>query len=444
MPDITKIGDPKDIRRVLDRNSSRIEYHRQSLLTSKARVEAPFVRVKIGGYSFGVYEEKTRAVGQSGVYKNVSSKYPNYIQSLSIKKINGTVNQYNLRIEYPVTENDDPNFFEKLFSSVSSSRLISITYGDFASPEYIYRDEQAIITNVVTGFDIKSSKLIYNVSATSTSTLTLAGNYIFTTKIAKPSDIIKELIQDKKYKLQEVFTGMRDWSRVLQENMIASDDAVVTIPTITNKSALDYIQFLVSYMKQAGSDDESPIKNTVYNLSTHDDVDGTHGGPYITIEKVQQSTSALDSLTTYSVDIGYITSTVVTEFNINSQDNWSIFYNYNRSLDSSDYLTRINDNGEIEEVYSPQLTGLNYDINESDRTWWTKVTEFPITANMTIKGLLRPAILMNYIKLNVWFYGHKHASSGYYIITGQEDIVDGSGYRTRLDLTRIAGDELMV
>ena len=150
--------------------------------------------------------------------------------------------------------------------------------------------------------------------------------------------------------------------------MIASDDAIVTIPTITNKSALDYIQFLVSYMKQAGSDDESPIKNTVYNLSTHDDVDGTHGGPYITIEKVQQSASALDNLTTYSVDIGYITSAVVTEFNINSQDNWSIFYNYNRNLDSSDYLTRINDNGEIEEVYSPQLTGLNYDINESDRT----------------------------------------------------------------------------
>lgn len=444
MPDLTKIADPKDLSNIVNRGNSRIEYHRQSLLTSNARVETPFVRVEIGGYSFGVYEEKTRAAGNNGVYKNVSAKYPNYIKSLSIKKINGTVNQYTLNIEYPVTENDDPNFFEKLFSSISKTRLISITYGDFSSPEYIYRDEQAIITNIQTGFDIKSSKLSYIISATSTSTVTLSGNYIFKTKIAKPSDVIKELIQNKKYKLQEVFTGMRDWGRVLNENMIASDDAVITIPTVVNKSALDYIQFLVSYMKEAGSDDESPIKQNVYNLSTHDDVDGTHGGPYLTVEKLQSSASALENLTTYSVDIGYITSAIVTDFRISNSENWSIFYDYNRSLNSSDYLTRINDNGDIEEIYSPQLTGINYDINESDRTWWSKVTEFPISASITIKGLLRPAILMNYVKLNVWFYGRKHTSSGYYIITAQEDTIDESGYRTKLALTRIAGDELMV
>lgn len=426
------------------KDSSRIEYHRASLLASQTRVEAPFVRVKIGGYTFGVYEEPERGLGTNGAYKVGAIKYPNYIQSLRIKKINGTVNQYTLNIVYPVTENNDPNFFEKLFGTVSTTRLIEISYGDFSAPEYIYRDENAIITKVTTGFDVRNSTLTYVVEATSTATVTLAGNYTFPAIEAKPSDVIKTLIKDKKYNLQEVFTGMKDWSKVEQDNLIESDDAKIKIPTVVNKSALDYIQFLVSYMKQAGSNDISPLKNYVYNLSIKDDTNRVYGGPYIKIEKIQPSSSALNSLTTYDIDIGYLSSTIVTEFTINNQDSWSIFYNYNRSLDSSDYLTRINDKGEIEEIYSPQLTGLNYDVNESDRTWWTKVTEFPITVNMTIKGLLRPAILMTYVKLNVWFYGHKHTSSGYYIITGQEDSIDVNGYRTKLNLTRIAADDQLI
>ena len=421
-------------------SSSRVEYHRASLLASQTRVEAPFVRVKIGSYSFGVYEEAERGLNSSGAYKNISRKYPNYIKSLTINKINGTVNQYKLSIVYPVTENNDPNFFEKLFGTVSSTRIIEISYGDFSAPEYIYRDETAIITKITTGFDIKTSVLNYIIEATSTSTVTLAGNYNFPSVEVKPSDLIKSILRDKKYNLQQVFTGMKDWSKVEQDNLIASDDAKIRIPTVVNKSALDYIQFLVSYMKQAGSDDTSPLKKVVYNLSIKDDINGVYGGPYLLVEKIQPSESTLDSLTTYDIDIGYKSSTIVTDFSINNQDNWSIFYNYNRSLESSDYLTRINDKGELEEIYSPQLTGVDYEVHESDRTWWTKVTEFPITADMTIKGLLRPAILMTYVKLNVWFYGRKHASSGYYIITGQEDRIDSSGYRTLLKLTRIAGD----
>lgn len=436
MPDLTNY--------LSNRSTSRIEYHRQSLLTSSARVEAPFVRVEIGGYTFGVYEEKTKGVNNTGVYRNISTKYPNYIDSLKILKINGTVNQYTLSIRYPVTENDDPNFFEKLFSRAANSRLISISYGDFSSPEYIYKDEQAIITKVTTSFDIKGSILTYVVEATSTITVALSGNYTFKAYTGKPSDLIKKLIKDKKYNLQEVFIGMKDWGRVLKDNLIASDDAIVDVPTVTNKSVLDYIQYLVSYMKESGDNDLSPIKKTVYNLSTNDDSTGVYGGPYIKVEKIQSASSVLSNLTTYDLDIGYLSSTVITNFQISNTENWSLFYEYNRSLDSSDYLTRIDDNGKIIEIYSPQLTGVQYDIHESDRTWWSKVTEFPISATITIKGLLRPAILMNYVKLNVWFYGHKHVSSGYYIITKQEDSIDMSGYRTTLNLTRIAADDEMI
>ena len=69
------------------------------------------------------------------------------------------------------------------------------------------------------------------------------------------------------------------------------------------------------------------------------------------------------------------------------------------------------------------------------------MTQYPITAKLTIKGLLKPAILMTYLKVNVFFYGRKHISSGTYIITSQTDTVGIGGYRTQLSLTRIAGDE---
>ena len=67
------------------------------------------------------------------------------------------------------------------------------------------------------------------------------------------------------------------------------------------------------------------------------------------------------------------------------------------------------------------------------------MTEFPISATLVIKGLIRPALLMTYLRVNTYFYGKKHVSSGLYIITKQEDKIDGSGYRTILSLTRIAG-----
>ena len=52
------------------------------------------------------------------------------------------------------------------------------------------------------------------------------------------------------------------------------------------------------------------------------------------------------------------------------------------------------------------------------------MTQYPITATLTIKGLLKPALLMTYLKINTLFYGRDHISSGLYIITKQTDSVD--------------------
>lgn len=134
---------------------------------------------------------------------------------------------------------------------------------------------------------------------------------------------------------------------------------------------------------------------------------------------------------------------MVTNFALDDNQMWSILYDYSGEIQQSSYIYRINDNGEIESEYSPTLAKSNelLKTTEADKTWWTKVTQFPINGTLTIKGLLRPAILMTHIKLNVIFYGQKHISSGYYIVTKQTDTIDESGYKTILKVTRIKGSE---
>ena len=51
---------------------------------------------------------------------------------------------------------------------------------------------------------------------------------------------------------------------------------------------------------------------------------------------------------------------------------------------------------------------------------------------------------MQYVKLNVWYFGHKHISSGYYIITAQNDSIGTGGYTTTLNLLRVSEDEEMM
>jgi hypothetical protein len=70
------------------------------------------------------------------------------------------------------------------------------------------------------------------------------------------------------------------------------------------------------------------------------------------------------------------------------------------------------------------------------------MTQYPIKASITVQGLLRPAILMDHVRINVIYPGgRKHVSSGLYLVTQQRDTIDSNGYRTQLQLTKIAGDD---
>lgn len=441
------------------------KYHRLSLTSSEARIQVPWVKVtlksKTGEYTFGIFTNTSKKGYEKDdkgfwLQQTYGVRYPNYIQSLTVTKINGQVNQYVLNINYPITQNDDPNFFEKIFGSVSQTRKIIFTYGDAATPSFVYKEEEAVITNIQQSFNLEGSSISYTIHAISGAALNTPACLSFPAGYGKPSTKIKEVFYA--YNLKSVFTGMneKNWNR-----LIAGDDAECAFDTKVNISALDYIMYLVSCMYPVSNSSKTDPKS-IYILTIHDessydnyytynrnfgDVRGTDineqavevPGPYFKVSKVSYNTEKSDA---YELDIGYNSSTIVTSFSLENNENYSLYYDHQMELAPDQYKRQINNNGKFEDVYAPTVMSNNLEFiaTPSDRTWWTKITQFPVNATVTVQGLLRPARLLTYIRLNVIFPGgHKHISSGLYIITKQIDTIDGRGYRTQLNMTKVAG-----
>lgn len=411
-----------------------------SLLSSTSRVETPFIIVTIAGYTFGNYSAESRKKLNSGEYQKIISKYPNFMKSLSIDKVNGTVNTYTLNMVYAIREGDDPNLLEKVFSKAKKDRTIKLSYGDLSLPSFIYREEEAIITDIKTNFNIQSSVITYIISCTSKCLSLAAGTYNFPKRVAKPSDVIKEILYDNTYGLLQVFYGMQDKEKVLVRNLITSDDKQVTIEAKLNTTIFNYLSYLVSCMTNISESNNSIDKKFIYHLVVKDDISSEWNGPYFQIIKTS-STANDNSIDTYEIDIGYPGQNMVMNFSLDDNQNWSILYDYSNSIEQSNYVYSIDNSGNIVSEYSPTLARSNQllKMTEADRTYWSNMTQYPINATLTIKGLLRPAILMTYVKVNVLFYGQMHIASGYYVVTKQTDSISESGYSTTLKLVRIKG-----
>ncbi len=415
-----------------------------SLLSNIARVETPFIYLTIGKYTFGTYSKNNTNTNSLNRLLNKKIVYPNYMQSLTVNKVNGALNTYTINMVYPITHLDDPNLIDKAFSTISKSREIYVSYGDYSAPNFVFREEKAILTDIRSNVDVRNSTIKYVLTCTSSALLLSVGNFSFRKRVAKPSDVIKELLYDTKYGLQEVFSGMRDKSRVLQLGLIAADDKEVTIEARKQINIMEYLNYLVSNMVGQSNTNVQLLNNTRYYLNIIDDTSGELGGPYFKVTKVESSIATAESPTTYVLDIGSMSKDMIIDFTISDNQAYSILYDYSEDIKLTNYNYRINDDGELVSTYSPSIAQSRtlLKATESDKNWWTRVTQYPITATVTLKGLLRPAILMSYIKLNVLFFGVKHISSGTYIITKQMDTVDGNGYRTTLTLTRIKGDTI--
>ena len=87
-------------------------------------------------------------------------------------------------------------------------------------------------------------------------------------------------------------------------------------------------------------------------------MDEIFNGPYF---KVINSTDASASIDCYSLNIGfdYQTNNAITQFNIDNNEAYSIYYNYSKKLTTDEYVQRIDDNGTLSSVYAPIISSDN-------------------------------------------------------------------------------------
>lgn len=410
-----------------------------NLLSYPSLVEAPFISVRIGDYTFGAYTSTSK---KPNYISPVRVTYPNFMKSLSVVKTNGIVNVYTINMVYQIRQGDDPNLLEKVFGSASRTRDIYITYGDCASPSFVYKEEKALITKVSSSVNFNGSNISYTINCTSTAMGAQAGTHSFPAYTGKPSDVIKRLLSSEQYGLLDIFYGMRDNALVQRYGLLLANDKSVKIEQKNNINILDYLNYLVGCMSDVNDPQDSALKKSRYYLNIVDDIRNAFRGPYFKITEVKSDANYSSVPNLFEVDVNVPEKNFVTEFRITSDDSWSILYDYSQKLQQPSYVYRLNGDGKMTTEYSPTITksGEFLRTTEAEKTWWTNMTQFPISATLTIKGLLRPAILMSYVKVNSYFYGQRHISSGLYIITKQVDSVGANGYKTTLSLTRIGGD----
>ena len=424
---------------------SYIPKKRQSLLASAARIQAPWIKITIGKYTFGVYDNAGKIKDDKGFYTGFKVQYPSYVKSLNIIKINGQVNQYTLVIDYPVRSCDDPNLIEKILSSVTRTRKIVFSYGDATVPAYVYKDEEAIITKVTQQFNLEASLISYTINAVSATALASSGSFTFVHSVpVKPSAEIKRVLLDSQYGLTKLLRGVNK-SNI--DSLIDGTDQAVLLDSKTNISPLEYINYLVSCMIPEGATLEGRTKD-LYILTLHDETifdtsfsnsTTNYGGPYLKVTRVSSNTMYMSDA--YEIDIGINTANIVLGFTIDNQENYSLLYDYNSELIPEQYSMKLNDKGKWEQTFAPMFTSGNnqYLTRPEDRTWFTKLTKYPISATIKVRGLLRPASLLQFVRLNVIFPGgNYHISSGLYIVTKQIDEINTSGYTTTLVLTRLS------
>lgn len=404
------------------------------LISSESVVQAPFVTVDFNGTKIG------------GV-NNAGDSYPNYIESVSSNKINGKINSHLITIKYQVRPNEDANFIDKLISQCGYTNPISILYGDANSPGATYYEQEAVITDVKYSEDIASSTIVYKISTLSKGGL--SGGYLnnYPSITTKPSSAIFKLFYESgevsKY-LQEAFPGMQDRTLVASKGIIPTNDKEVHLANRLNVDPIQYLSYLVSCMNNEASDKSS------YFLSFNDDINSGLGGAFIKVTEVVSHNSdeqyrisdMVANSEFYEIDIGYTSDNFITNFSINSDSYWPLVYEYNDAIPS--YKYGIDDDGNILVRKSNRLLSDNAYVEDSliNSNWWRDVTEFPISAKLTLKGILKPMMLMSYIKINAQFFGQRDLVSGIYVVTEQNDSISGNGYFTELTLLRVAGDNI--
>jgi len=385
------------------------EAHGPSLPVALNPIEAPFVQLTIGGYEFGVK----------------SAKDTNYIIGLNVVRTNGSMNEYTIYLVHQISPGRNPNFIDELLAA-NSYEKIKIRYGD-AMSNVIFEDNSALLIGSSVNFNLSGYCITYEIKATSSVISTATHKLSYPTKTDKGSNIIRDLLADASTGLGDIYPNMKNANYVSKNNLIPQNDKVITVEAVSNVNPLNYLKTVVATMQSAISD----TSNYYLVLGDND----------FKIYEIDSLNLSYDS-SLYEVNINYPDDNQVYNFNCNTDFAWPLAYDFNGNISTYNYT--LDHNGMIDTSYSRNPNLLDFTSSQQtniSNNWWKNVTEFPITATLECRGLLSPLLLMTYIKVNCWYYGQQRLTSGVYIVTSQQDVLTGSGYRTILSLLRVAGSK---
>ena len=390
-----------------------------TLLSYPTVVEAPVIVLNMNGVVIGGYG-------------NFGDRYPNYISSMTVDKTSGRINQYRINLVYQVRFGEDPNFIDKLLSKTGFTNKIQILYGD-ANGGKLFRDDEALVTDVTFNENVATKSISYTITATSSIISASSAMSNYSAKTDKPSNLIRKLFyssNDTSRALLSSFSGMAQKTLVESSGLIPTNDSVVRTQPMINVSPLAMLNYYVSGMYNENT-------NSLYALTYHDDTTNEFNGPYIKIISIGETDSSTLDGGYFEIDVGYPGDNFVINFSVDNGVYFPLVYKYNQDLPK--WVYDIDNDGNI---YSTKTNSLvtNNKFNRPNvimSEWWKRVTEYPISATLTIKGLMKAVMLGSYIRVNVLFYGNQDLASGLYVITGQSDSISGSGYITTLSLLRV-------
>ena len=389
------------------------------LLSYDTVIEAPTIVLNLNGVPIGGYG-------------NIGDVYPNYITGMTVSKISGKINRYTINLVYTVRFGEDPNFIEKLISRTGFTNKIQILYGD-SNGSKLFRDDEAIITDVTFNESVSSKTISYTITALSSIISAVSSTSNYGSKTAKPSTLINDLIYSTTAQgaaLLAALPGMTSRTLVNSTGLIPTNDSVITTQTRLDTSPISQLSYYVSGMY-------NPQNNSSYYLTYMDDTNNMYGGPYLKISEIGETSTSTLAGNYFEVDVGYPGTNFVMNFTLDNDVYFPLVYKYNEKFTRWDY--DIDNMGNIIKTQTNPLlsnNGLNR-RNVVQSNWWKRVTEYPVTAQLTLKGLLKPILITSYIKVNVLFYGNSDLASGLYVVTGQTDSISGSGYTTTLSLLRV-------
>ena len=378
-------------------------------------VEAPFVELTIGGYTFGTYDKS-----------KIQDQYPNYIDGLNVKRTNGSMNEYTINLVHQVRPGSNPNFIDELLSA-NGYEKIKIKYGD-ANSRVEFIDTNALLIGVDVSFDFVNCNIKYTIKATSSAASIASHKQTFASVEDKPSNIIRKLLyEDANEDLLTAFPAMRNRNFVEKNNLIPTTDMVISIDEYKDVNAISYLKALVAAMTSVAS----IATTSAYYLTMED--------TYFKITEVVSGGYYYDK-PLYEVDINFVDESQIYSFSADTNFSWPVAYEYSGNV--SNYNYDITNDG-MSRLYTTLSSNMLDFTGPSqvalNDNWWKQVTEFPITAKLQCRGLLSPLLLLTYIKVNCVYFGNHRITSGVYIVTAQEDTLNGSGYKSTLSLTRVSG-----